>query len=600
MGYYESFYPGKNYGGGLFGNPLGYTERVSGFNLALDPRTANQLQETSNKLNTGIKNIEIQGTFAKVLEAIPDEHLREINKLSKITGTKLSFHGPLVEPSGFNQQAGRWEEFNRLGVERQLSSAVERAHQLDPKGNIVVTLHSSSELPEMLQREKVDGKEKQTGMYIVDPRTGKVNMIKETERYFPESASEKKEAFDPAKELNRINNEQWTDTLRQFAYYADIAENRGGRERLPEPVKVIQHEIDAGKLKFEDAVKDSPALAQYLISPGSEGDETRNIYLRNSYNDLKTLFDIAYKNALEHNNKIDLEKLNHFKKEVHELYPRLENNDSGALSVVIQDGLHILKKMDSKPQIFQPFNDFVIDKSSTTFANVALNSYKKFGKDDSAPIISIENPPAGSGLSRAEDLKKLIDQSRKKFEDGLVKEGYSREAAEKASEKTIGATWDVGHINMIRKFGFDKKDLIKEAETISPYLKHVHLSDNFGFEHTELPMGMGNVPLKEEFAKFGEKIKNVQKVIEVGDWWQHFKTAPLVETFAAFSSPIYSDNGPSWNQAAMRYGNYFGGFGTMLPEQHFSMYGGGFSTLPTELGGQIQRKGSGLSGTPME
>jgi len=44
---------------------------------------------------------------------------------------------------------------------------------------------------------------------------------------------------------------------------------------------------------------------------------------------------------------------------------------------------------------------------------------------------------------------------------------------------------------------------------------------------------------------------------------------------------------------------YFAGYGTMLPEQNFSMYGAGFSSLPMELGGQIASKDSRLSGTPM-
>ena len=39
-----------------------------------------------------------------------------------------------------------------------------------------------------------------------------------------------------------------------------------------------------------------------------------------------------------------------------------------------------------------------------------------------------------------------------------------------AAEKLIGATWDVGHINMIRKQGFSEKDVINEAEIIAPFV----------------------------------------------------------------------------------------------------------------------------------
>ena len=54
---------------------------------------------------------------------------------------------------------------------------------------------------------------------------------------------------------------------------------------------------------------------------------------------------------------------------------------------------------------------------------------------------------------------------------------------------------------MLRKEGYSEKDIVKQTEIIAPFVKHVHLSDNFGFEHTELPMGMGNVPLKEIMEK---------------------------------------------------------------------------------------------------
>jgi hypothetical protein len=35
-----------------------------------------------------------------------------------------------------------------------------------------------------------------------------------------------------------------------------------------------------------------------------------------------------------------------------------------------------------------------------------------------------------------------------------------------------------------------------------------------------------------------------------------------------------------------------------MPEKHFSIYGGGFSGLPQELGGQIAGTQSRFSGTP--
>ena len=51
-----------------------------------------------------------------------------------------------------------------------------------------------------------------------------------------------------------------------------------------------------------------------------------------------------------------------------------------------------------------------------------------------------------------------------------------------------------------RKKKFDEW-LIDQVKDLSKagVLGHIHLSDNFGFEHTKLPMGMGNFPTKEVF-----------------------------------------------------------------------------------------------------
>ena len=609
MADYNSIYSGNYYyldGGGI---PLKYRSNASSFGFTLPPNTANQLQEVANKLNVGTKHIEVQGLDPKTFEAVPTPHLKEINRLSKLVGNKLSLHGPLVEPSGFNQQGGRWEEANRLQAERQITTAIERGHDLDPKGNIIVTLHSSAQLPEMLQREMVkgpDGKmvERTTSMYIVDPRTGRVGPLRETPKFFEENIQGKKYEFNPKQDLYKQNKDAWDKELYQVAYSADIAESRF--EQYPPVIKELKEKISSGQITKEEVLKEFPESAPYLESGGNR-EASAELFIRNSYDQFKDVYDSAYESIqreIKNGNtsrEADLKKLQDFTKNIgiEKLKRIQEQGDSETIREVVSKGLNILKDLKEPPRIFQPFNDFVIDKSSDTFANVAFNTYKKF--KENAPVISIENPPAGGGISRAEDIKKLIDESRKKLQENLIqKQGLSNTEAQKVAEKMIGATWDVGHINMLRKYGYDNKDLAKQAEIIAPYLKHVHLSDNFGYEHTELPMGMGNVPLKEEFDKFKDKIDKVQKVVEVGDWYQHFKTTPVMETFEAFGSPIYSSGSPYWTGRANIYAPYFSGYGTMLPDQHFQMYGSGFSGLPTELGGQQQSRGSrATGGTPM-
>ncbi len=159
----------------------------------------------------------------------------------------------------------------------------------------------------------------------------------------------------------------------------------------------------------------------------------------------------------------------------------------------------------------------------------------------------------------------------------------------------------MGHINLLRKGGFGKEKIIEETKKIAPYVKHVHLTDNFGFADTHLPIGMGEVPTKEMMKELEKAGYSGKHIVEAGGFVAQFKTSPHPYVLEALGSPLYSAYmQPFWNQARGTYGSYSAGYGTMLPEQHFSMYGAGFSTLPTELGGQLPGKQSRFSGTPTE
>jgi hypothetical protein len=116
---------------------------------------------------------------------------------------------------------------------------------------------------------------------------------------------------------------------------------------------------------------------------------------------------------------------------------------------------------------------------------------------------------------------------------------------------------------------------------------------------------MGNVPIKDIMGKLGKEGFEGRKIVEAMSWWQHFseqgKLTPLTPTLEAFGSPLYSmAMSPYWNTASGTVGGYFAGYGTMLPEQHFSAYGAGFEALPLELGGQVQGKRDRFSGSPMD
>jgi len=257
------------------------------------------------------------------------------------------------------------------------------------------------------------------------------------------------------------------------------------------------------------------------------------------------------------------------------------------------------------PQVYQPLANFAMDKAAETFGNVAWNAYDKVAKGDidATPMLAIENMYQGMAFSKAEDMKKLVEKSREQFVERAMDKGMDKSAAEKKAEKILGVTWDVGHLNMMKKAGFEDKDVVSETEKIAPLVKHVHLTDNFGYSDSHLAPGMGNVPMKEILEKLEKtgKLGDMRKIIEAGGFVQHFQKSPHAVTMAAFGSPIYGMKGGSyWNQAMAISpgGGYFGGYGTTLPEKHFQTYGAGFSGLPQELGGQMGGTQSRFTGTP--
>jgi len=614
-------YPGADYGfdpdfAGEFSVGMGpqYPISAGSIGVTTDARTAAQLKEVSTRLGTGAKTIEISGVSAAELESIPEHHLEEINRLRKLTGVDLTFHGPLVEPTGVSKQG--WNESHREQAERQMWSAVKRAHKFNPDGNVVVTFHSSNGIPDPEERiiNEETGKEEIKAYWIADETTGRFEPLTPKPDYFKSKDGKDKTPKEQIEALNdaveKQNKDAWFRQLQHTSFNAGAGSGHiekvlgtgligeGDKSNGENTLKLYKDYLDG---KDIDAVAEkiggqNKEVIQKTINELVSGDN----YLRDAYQELQNLFNQAYTVAKYNNAEDDLAKMDKYRSEIKSKIDYLESPEKlSEFSDEIVKGVNVLRAI-KPPQAFKPLREFAIDKASETFSNLALKSYDEF--KDTAPIISVENPPAGMGLARADDLKDLIEESREKLQRKLVdKSGLSEDSAKRQAEKLMGITWDVGHINMIRKFGYDEAKVIEETEKVAPLVKHVHLSDNFGMEHTELPMGMGNVPTKpmlEAIHKYNDKVKHI---IETGGaWFRDFKISPLKETFRAMGSPLYSmQMGPHWGNAAEASGGYFSGFGQMLPEQHFNLYGAGFANLPPELGGQMSGV-SRASGAPIE
>ena len=587
QGGYSSLNPNNE--GELFTD---YRTSAGSLGLSTDPRTANILKEVSDKLAPGEKVVELSLIQPEILEAIPKQHLKEINRLSKLTGVEITMHGPLIDASGVTQQG--FDNQQREIAERKILQAIEKGHEINPKGNVPVTFHTANQLPGARYSKTEKGEEIEM-MPVVNQETGQITAVKKELKHFPIMVdqeggiipTEKGEVLDVNRQLNIMNNSEWNNSLQQLIIPKEHAD-RIIAETYPLTGEIIQ-KIQSGEINPANL---TPTQQQVFSIFKNASEQLHDIHSH-----LNVLFNKAYTYGPD-NQKKDLKEIaDGFGKAIS---TEKAQTDPRIQSEAIQHLMENLRKSNIRPQIYKSAEKYALEKSKETFGNAAWSSYKKFGSK--SPIISIENPPAGFGLSRAEDLKNMVEGSREKFVENAKKEGMSESVAKREAEKLIGVTWDVGHINQLRQFGFTSEDIIKEAGKVAPLVKHIHLSDNFGMENVELPMGMGNVDLKEVMEKLGEKGEKAKKIIEAAHWWQHQQTSPVGATLEALGSPIYSMHmSPYWNQIAGMQEGYFGGYGSMLPPVNYETFGAGFSNLPAELGGQrTGATGGRMSGRPME
>ncbi|MEI6731886.1 MAG: hypothetical protein WCK90_04355, partial [archaeon] len=445
---------------------VGYHVPSGGFSMSTMPMTANQIKEVTGRINMGLKSVEMGVIQPKVMDAIPDSHLEEINRLSKLTGVDMTFHAPLVEPTGFSQNKGRWSELDRKQSEMQILNSIERSHKVKPDGNIIVTMHASQEFPmpeTKVKTRRPDGsfEEKTQNIAVMDPFSGQIGSIPTIEKdYFKKDGGE----ISPQEVIDDMNKRAWTDELSSVIRTKSIAaqENRQVRELTKDKKfaedpytaykrdpKETQNIINNFKNSNEVNDKETAHVMKMII----DSDRDKDMMMRNVYAHFKQMYNWAMDDAQRTDQKEEVNRLREFTKEARPLIEKYEKGEASldAFSEQLDKGLDILSTLKKNPSKYIEAKEFAINKSAETFSNVALESYKKFG--NTAPILSIENGPVGMGISTGENLKKLVDETRKKFVDNAQKskdEGglnMSKSSAEEQAEKLIGVTWDLGHIN---------------------------------------------------------------------------------------------------------------------------------------------------------
>ncbi len=595
-------------------------------------QTANQLAEATARLNAGVYGVDLAPINPEIFEQIPRQHFKEIDRLMKLTGAKASIHGPIVDLAGFSQN--RQDEVIRKQTEKRLGYFIDMAHELDSDGNTPINFHINTEIPgehkHALSEEDIKELKKQTEklyhkedkdkikdfikdkefldyMGIINRDTGEINVLKTEIKHYPEGDV----LWHPEKRLNSLNKTQWDDDKLK------VLEWQAAREKRERYLKEIESAAQPLILAKERGVINDneerllkqnlqnievvgshiTELDEHIISSLNEMYNKFNEFtpseLRDAFKEKKEFQDVIdnYSKILKEERELEIQRRIAMKEADIDMLKKIEKEEEMLDLKSETSKKNFLRLMSGlpPPEIWTPTNKVAKEKTSETIANAAFESYKKY--KDNTPIIAIENFRQELTLGSATDLKNVIKEARDKFSDKLVNTGMSKEKAEKEAKKLIGVTWDVGHINFLRKFGYDEKKILEETKIIAEDVKQLHITDNFGFHDAHMPPGMGNAPIDKEIQVLREKGFKFDKgnvIIEAGAFAAQFKENPHLYALEYFNSPLYTVKAmPSWYgiwETEARSGEFYG---PILPERHFrDLYGAGFSNLPPELGGQ--------------
>ena len=181
--------------------------------------------------------------------------------------------------------------------------------------------------------------------------------------------------------------------------------------------------------------------------------------------------------------------------------------------------------------------------------------------------------------SHPNELKNLILKAREATANRLVDRNYfsSKAEAEKEASKLIRATFDIGHVNIWKKYMVPKHDneteeerdkrfsswlmeklkpLMQEDEKgNAPIIGHIHVSDNFGFHDEHLTAGDGNAPIKE-FVQLAKQNGFDEFIVESGSLNPNIT---LPDTWAFLNSPVYAMGRPTVG-TPVGWSNFYQGY----------------------------------------
>ena len=573
-----------------------------------------QIKDIIGLAGGGVKNVEIgqlRSRGDKSWETIPRQHFDMVRQTAKLTmGDKaiVSVHAPIdVDPTGFKEN--KWSEDNRADAEEFMKDVINKAALVkidkNSKQSVPIAYHASGQIGTFWKwDEKKDKLVPEMAMAVI-PDTGELIPLKTEEKIHTDGIKRKYiPYYTDARETYPEHTESSLEQVKHTLWEREQEQLNSLWKEQQEAVnriKEIEKEKEAGEITKEQAnAEESGWASRYKFITKHLDSALTNTYDKIAQSDpkAKKIIDTEINNITKQNPDADRDAVAH----------------------------HIMMKMglpkraggfgkDTVPELVKLAETFGQDQAAKTLANLAYYSYKKHG--EYGPQLAVENWDPWHVMGRGADLRDGLKKARVQMVDKLVtKDKLPVRKANEIADRLIGATWDIAHINIMKRFGVPEgtpkenwnKYIKREVEAIQDDIRHIHISDNFGHSDVHLAPGMGNVPIKEflEHMEKTGKLKEVKSVLESAGTAIHLGIPPIhaeALQHMGVSSPAWSTS-PNWYEVSQNY--FFGGsnyasagFGNILPQGHFSEYGAGFSQLPTATGGMRPDQKSKFSNTPM-
>jgi len=437
-------------------------------------------------------------------ESVSAPEREAIKQLAKINEVTLSTHAtPNVALSGITEQ-GFSEEKKEQAI-FEIKKAIDFA--ADTAGGGPVVLHAQEFPRPIFEQYKKEGfmayptEEEKSPAQLVDITTGRVIPLRRDTRVaVPKGGWDNPERNEDGTvdfEVSPLNDlyqasikrgekkdfaEFYTDYLRK-----DLELNKGEEKRWAIDAKDLENQSKEIKNIIESIEKQAvnhPEEARYSAIQLAEGNRLA-----------PRQGDPDYKNFLEN----PLEYIKKAEKKAHER----------AQSVYQISQSYGSRYAESKDQFenIKPIEEYGVKQSADAIARAAMHGYdvEKSRNLDRPIIIVPENWTPEVYGSHPKELKKLVQESRKAMANELVEKRHMQRAeANKIAQEHIKATFDIGHLNMWRKYfqGTDKEFkswVDKQVQDLfkNKIIGHVHLTDNFGYHDEHLTPGEGTAPIKE-------------------------------------------------------------------------------------------------------